>query len=132
MRDSVSKSALALAALAADIPYDISSATRPSVCPNYKDDAVRLFRVHRHMENGPTRAVSKHLSLSATLRILRFEDYGAKSIVSHTANSLYRRRLLTKQTHKFLNLWVCFSQVMRLSTSPLKHQYSPPATHCSR
>lgn len=35
-------------------------------------------------------------------------------------------------THKFLILCVRFSQVMHLSTSRLKRQYSPPATHSTQ
>ncbi|KGS37803.1 hypothetical protein X992_5680 [Burkholderia pseudomallei MSHR5492] len=37
-----------------------------------------------------------------------------------------------KMAHKFLNLWASFSQLMRLPTDNLKHQYSPPLAHYSR
>lgn len=40
--------------------------------------------------------------------------------------------LSIKKTHKFLNLWAPDSQVMRLPTPPLKHQYSPPSTHSTQ
>lgn len=54
------------------------------------------------------------------------------SVPASCADELRAPCLLRQKTHKLLNLWVRFSHVMRLSTTNLKHQYSPPAAHYSQ